>query len=228
MTDHIDDELVALLSGELGRDATSALSRHLRSCEECRAQLVDIAVAHGRLRAAARAEDELRPEKAPLSAPAGQQPPWHRPARLRGRRLLVAAAAVIVIAAAAAGISLSRSGARPALAAVASLQALAAPAAAHGSVVVHAVGTTLDMSVSTEGLPPLNRDHFYEVWLLQPTTNKMLPVGILSPSGTGRYSVAAPVMAQFTAIDVSLQANNGDPAHSTTSVLRGLVHAATA
>jgi hypothetical protein len=51
----------------------------------------------------------------------------------------------------------------------------------------------------------------------------MLPVGVLSPSGTGSYALSASVMGQFSAVDVSLQANNGNPAHSDTSVLRGLV-----
>jgi hypothetical protein len=81
------------------------------------------------------------------------------------------------------------------------------------------------MFITTSRLPKLAPNEFYEVWLLQPATNKMLPVGVLSPSGTGSYALTAQVMSQFSAVDVSLQANNGDPAHSSLSVLRGSVDA---
>ena len=33
--------------------------------------------------------------------------------------------------------------------------------------------------------------------------------------------MGADVMAGYSAVDISLQANDGNPAHSTTSVLRG-------
>jgi len=58
------------------------------------------------------------------------------------------------------------------------------------------------------------------VWLLDPATLKMLPMGVLSPSGHGEYSVSATIMNGYSAVDVSLQANNGNPAHSQTSVMR--------
>ena len=79
------------------------------------------------------------------------------------------------------------------------------------------------MSISTSGLPALPSDEFYEVWLLQPKTNKMLPVGVLAPSGTGSYGLSDPVMTDFTAVDVSLQANDGNPVHSLLTVLSGFV-----
>jgi hypothetical protein len=115
----------------------------------------------------------------------------------------------------------------PRVAALASLHHLDAPTQAAGAVTVRALGETREMLITTKRLPKLLPDQFYEVWLLQPATNKMLPVGVLPPSGSGSFELAAVVMSQFSAIDVSLQANNGDPAHSSRSVLRGLVEAVT-
>jgi hypothetical protein len=79
------------------------------------------------------------------------------------------------------------------------------------------------MHVVTAGLPPLAANHFYEVWLLQPRTNKMLALGVLSVTGTSTFTISRPLMSQFSAVDISLQDNNGRPEHSSTSVLRGQV-----
>jgi hypothetical protein len=58
-------------------------------------------------------------------------------------------------------------------------------------------------------------------WLLDPVTLKMMPMGTLPPSGQASYGVSASLMAGYSAVDISLQANNGNPAHSAVSVLRG-------
>jgi len=198
-----------------------------------------VALAHGSLTAAMRAEQELAfqprtnlPRPAASSSreasPGVAQPPLRLPRRHQhAGRLLVAACLVLVAGATALGISFSQHSSPRPIAAVASLHPLVAPAGAHGAVVVRAAGKTLEMSISTSGLPALPADEFYEVWLLQPKTNKMLPVGVLAPSGTGSYGLSDPVMADFTAIDVSMQANDGNPVHSILTVLRGFVKAAT-
>jgi hypothetical protein len=49
----------------------------------------------------------------------------------------------------------------------------------------------------------------------------MLPVGILPPSGAASFEISASLMSQYSAIDVSLQINDGDATHSSQSVLRG-------
>jgi hypothetical protein len=49
----------------------------------------------------------------------------------------------------------------------------------------------------------------------------MMPMGTLPPSGQASYGVSASLMAGYSAVDISLQANNGNPAHSAVSVLRG-------
>jgi anti-sigma-K factor RskA len=105
--------------------------------------------------------------------------------------------------------------------AVAALRHLDAPASASGSVIVHSMGTTQLMRITTGGLSRAPSNYFYEVWLLRPATNKMLSVGILPPSGVGSFELSSSLMSQYSAIDVSLQANDGNAAHSSQSVLRG-------
>jgi hypothetical protein len=235
VTTHMNEELPALISGELNGEATRAIAHHLRICGECRVELVEVALAHGSLTAAMRAEQELalelrtglpRPAES-LSLVAGPevaQPPLRLPRRYQhAGRLLVAACLVLIAGATALGVGLSQHSPPRPIAAVASLHPLVAPAGAQGAVVVRTVGKTSEMSVSTSGLPALPSDEFYEVWLLQPKTNKMLPVGVLAPSGTGSYGLSDPVMTDFTAVDVSLQANDGNPVHSLLTVLRGFV-----
>ena len=101
-----------------------------------------------------------------------------------------------------------------------SLRALQAPPSATGTVTVLAEGTTRHMIVRTRDLSTPSSQEFYEVWLLDPATQKMLPVGVLPPTGDGDYAVTAGIMAGYSAVDVSLQRDDGDPAHSRTSVLR--------
>jgi Anti-sigma-K factor rskA len=196
-------------------------------------------VAAGTLRAAARAEQappsavppppgpEYMDQKGSPAAAVPDTPEWLRRIPRRGpagwatrRRILALAAAVVVIAGAvAAGLGLSGSG--PAVTNRAALHPLRAPAAASGAVTVTAASGAREVQVSTDGLPSPGQGHFYEVWLLDPATLKMMPMGALAPSGQATFGVATGLMAGYSAVDISLQANNGNPAHSAVSVLRG-------
>lgn len=233
MTEHVDEELLPLLTGELDRATTVAVAGHLRTCESCRDHLVSSAVVHGSLTSIARAEAEVRtpapdlPQAVPTAPDVPEiQPPLNfSAARSRRRyRVVGVAAAVVALGLAAVGWGVSQhSPVTPVapVSAVASLQHMDAPVSASGSVIVHSMGTTQLMRITTGGLGLAPSNHFYEVWLLRPATNKMLPVGILPPSGTGSFELSTSLMAQYSAIDVSLQVNNGIAAHSSQSVLRG-------
>ena len=148
-----------------------------------------------------------------------REPGHRRPPRHRRRLAAVAAAVVIAAGAVAAGLGLSGGG--PAPVARAALHPLQAPAQASGQVTVTAAADARDVDISTAGLPAPGPGHYYEVWLLDPATLKMMPMGDLPPSGHARFSVAAGLTEGYSAVDISLQANNGNPAHSATSVLRG-------
>ena len=230
MSGHCDEELFALLSGELGRDETREVVAHLRECGQCTSELVSVAVAFGSLRAARRAQDALAPRVSDVEVPvtvtaagADEQPALQFRPR-QGHRMLALVASIVVFVALATGIGLALSRhSTPPISAMASLHHLDAPRVATGEATVRTIGTTQQMDVATTGLPPAPANHYYEVWLLQPATNKMLPVGVLSPAGSSTYAVAGSIMAQYSAVDISLQANDGSTAHSSMSVLRGSV-----
>ena len=249
---HASPDLVGLLAGEVGRDDTVAMGRHLRACRSCTGELIDLVVAHGALISAARADRELvapsgRPDDdstttgavVPLASELEPReralsllnlPSVHDEAqRTSGRRhrlvvVLASAAAVIVLGVLGAVSVLTHlhPSTQPVVA-QGSLQPLQAPRAATGLVTVLAEGTTRHMIVRTRDLAGLSSQNFYEVWLLDPATQKMLAVGVLPPSGNGDYEVTAGLMAGYSAVDVSLQSDNGNPAHSQTSVLRALL-----
>jgi hypothetical protein len=248
---HVADELPGLLAGECDRAQTLRLAAHLRACPQCREELVSVVVATGILRATVRAEQAPSPaiwpwpavSPTPADSPsphpsssestsspgagAPDTPEWLTRATRKGpagwsprRRLAALAAAVVIVAGAvAAGLGLSTSGAP--VTNRAALHALKAPAGAHGAVTVTGASGARQVQVSTDGLPAPGQGHYYEVWLLDPATLKMLPMGALAPSGQATFGVATGLMAGYSAVDVSLQANNGNPVHSATSVLRG-------
>jgi hypothetical protein len=243
--DHVD--LLGLIAGELGRDDTISAARHVPSCPHCTEELTDLAIAHGALTAASAALSRL--DQAPSDRPNSAArladllghdvsqaalPPLEvdtteatvhmgRPKRLA---VVVAGVAAMVAALVGAGIGVGTVIARPGnlasgpLVASAALRPIDAPASATGSIKAVAVGNTRKLTVETKHLKAPSGEHFYEVWMLNTATLKMLPVGVLPPSGTGTYSMGASIMAGYSAVDISLQTNNGNPAHSSTSVLR--------
>jgi len=95
------------------------------------------------------------------------------------------------------------------------------PAGASGDVEVAANDSRATLVV--EGLDPNGSDQFYEAWLLD-ADGKMIALGSFRVGEDGRAEVQVPIPvspAQYTFFDVSLQEDNGDPAHSGVSVLRG-------
>lgn len=71
------------------------------------------------------------------------------------------------------------------------------------------------------GLPAPAADEFYEAWLLDPATEKMLPLGVVAGGSDATFEVANSLLDQYDALDLSLEVDDGDPGHSATSVLRG-------
>ena len=82
------------------------------------------------------------------------------------------------------------------------------------------------MRVDTAALPRAARGEFYYVWLLDPRTNKMLPLGQVTPGRPATFDIPDSLVEGYSAIDISLEADDGDPEHSVTSVLRGSYDAA--
>lgn len=229
-----DEDLVGLLRGELGRARLEELVEHLQGCDDCRRALVELAAGHSALEAARRLL--LEPPEAGLArltvagaAPAVREepvlPPLRVPSRRRSRRAaaLVAAAAVVLAGAVGATVLTVRrdDAPEPAPARSAALEPLGG--SARGRVTMAPEpgrsGETA-MTIATTGLPQAGAGHFYYAWLLDPRTAKMLPLGVVSVAEPVQFEVPADLVGRYSAVDISLQADDGDPAHSSTSVLR--------
>jgi Anti-sigma-K factor rskA len=241
--DHVDLELAALLAGECDRETTLGVAAHLRACTACAEELISVAVVTGALRFADRTQRALDSPPLPASSADAERSPLidrytaqaddadgqvstilRRDRARQWRRVAVAAAAAVVLVAGGTliGTQLHRSTKTPAapVAIQAPLRPVQAPASARGRIQVTATGDTRELEVHTSGLPAAPANQYYEVWVFNPTSLKMLPMGILGPSGQGQYQIAAPIMSGYSAVDISLQINNGEPDHSNTSVLR--------
>ena len=95
------------------------------------------------------------------------------------------------------------------------------PAGAHGEVLVAGGGDRASLDVG--GLEPSDPNRFYELWLLD-ANGEMVAVGAFRVGEDGRADVQLPLPlapSRYQYFDVSLQEDNGDPAHSGVSVLRG-------
>lgn len=77
-------------------------------------------------------------------------------------------------------------------------------------------------TVQLSGLRPSADGEFYELWLLN-APDDLVSLGSFTVPGSGAVDVSVPVPRDargFAALDVSVEPADGDPAHSTRSVLR--------
>jgi hypothetical protein len=233
---HVGDELPLLLGGELGRGRWAEVVGHLRQCASCRAELVDATGAHAALAAARRVLDPtvsrpVRPESVDDPGVPVELPPLTVRRTARRDLLVGLTAAVVAAAIALGGVALTAGRLGPAAGprATAAQQARLVPVvAASGSAPAPRAAGVVRMSGSGEvvmtihvtGLPVAAAGHFYYAWLLDPSTNKMLPVGVVDAAGSSTFDLGADLVKRYTAVDISLQADDGDPQHSPVSVLR--------
>jgi len=74
--------------------------------------------------------------------------------------------------------------------------------------------------VDATGLP--NKSGFYQVWLLDAAAKRMYSLGVLGGGESGDFVVPQGVkISDYPIVDVSLQQQNGNPAHSKDSWVRG-------
>jgi len=221
MNDHPD--LMALLRGELSNAHVTEVAVHLDHCEECRQDLAETAVGHALLTGTTRT---LRPP-APRELP--DVPPLDPPtSSLRGRAWLrplglVAAAAALVAGTALVTQMTDRPTAPRTTVAAPERTADLEPVDGNGSGRVLMAQDSHDgvqMTVETRDLPKIGRGQFYEAWLFNPKTQKMLALGVVGPGGKASFKVPDSLVGRYQVVDVSLERDDGDPGHSVTSVLR--------
>jgi anti-sigma-K factor RskA len=209
MSEHPYDELPGLLFGELNRAEVTVVSDHLASCDDCRRELAVLAAASASLRATAHQAQ---------ATPAVQPVRSARPGRWRGPLVgLAAALALALVAAVVLWTGPLRPGRPSSTVALAGVGAVAAS----GQASMAGDGGDRRMTVTAAGLPALRPGQYYEVWLLDPDRGTVFPVGVLPRDGEGRFTLPASVIGRYQAVDVSLEADDGDPAHSKRSLLRG-------
>lgn len=136
-----------------------------------------------------------------------------------GPRVL-AAAAVVVLAGLVAGlVVVRRAGDELDVVATVDLEPLAAVPGASGRLVDADGELRLDLDTDVEA--PV-AGAFYEVWLIDEAVEGMVSLGPLRLDGT--YELPAGIdYARYPIVDVSVEPDDGDPAHSGASILRGVL-----
>jgi len=230
---HLTEEDAVLAA--LGEAPSPALEQHLRTCAACRAELGQWTA----LVTTVRDGDVVEPVPLPpgaweavrreagLAAPAARPDlsvvtsaaPPARPGRLR--RWLPVAAALVVGAAIGGGlVGAVRDRPAPAAApAVASAQLAPVASTGHGRATVRDVGGQRELDVSIQGVAAPAAG-VLEVWLLD-ADGGLLAVGTMAGD---QLSVPLPAdvdLSRFATVDVSREPLDGNPNHSSDSVLRG-------
>lgn len=78
--------------------------------------------------------------------------------------------------------------------------------------------------VDARSLP--DNDGFYEVWLLNPDATKLVALGALPAGSIGTFTLPPGLsLEDFPVVDISLETYDGDPTHSTNSLMRGVLEA---
>lgn len=143
--------------------------------------------------------------------------PTAPPARRRWP-LLAAAAAVALVAGIAGVVALGGSGDDPVEQQV-QLAALPGFEGAEGSALLVERDGDREVEVDLAGVDLPEGSHL-EIWLLDPAVSQTISLGVLDESGP--FTVPADVdLAATPIIDVSVEPDDGDPAHSGVSVVRG-------
>jgi hypothetical protein len=233
MNAHVSDDVPSLLTGDATRAEVLAAAAHLRSCPDCREELVSAVVAHASLSSARRFAPQIMAtgpmvdesdqsgtdlpdmsavfEKIRIEAETGKP-------RRRRRVLALAAAAVVVTAAGVTIAEIAGSGSPPADSQVVAL-------APFGVGTKPARATVLgdgSMRIDASSLPEPGRQHRYEVWLTNSQRSQMQPIGWIGNDGKATLTIPADLMSQYQDIEVSVQDVGADSYdYSGTSVLRG-------
>lgn len=241
-------DLLALLRGELDNAAVFATADHLDNCESCRQELTMTATGHALVTGSARTLGSLAngpeagPEDPDRRSPVPPLPPVPDLAgidrRRRRNRVVVGLVAATVAGLVGTGGYFAGNGTdsdnvatppastspeNPSPSPI-TRTAILTPVegSAGGTVSMTDQGdATAVMRIETD-LRPARPGQFYYAWLLDPVTNKMLPLGQVGPGGAASFEVSQALLAAYSAVDVSLETDDGDPGHSPRSVLRAV------
>ena len=221
---HCEPQTLSLIA--LGEQPSAEDAMHLVTCDTCRRDWESM---RATVDVARDLEDDelLTPPDhvwaaiaEEISADSGTLVPMR--SRRRAAPWIALAAAVGVVLGGVVGASLMRS-APPEVVASVALEPLA-DYSTTGTATVEVVDGSEMLAVDVSGLPAT--DGYFEVWLLAPDASSMIALGTL---GAGESTVlplpAGVSLADYPVVDISAEPYDGDPAHSTDSVVRGTLPA---
>jgi anti-sigma-K factor RskA len=230
MTEAAREQAVSYLLGELDRVELSDFERRLASDPALRAEVERLEPTVRRLRELPRESweaDEPPPLQLPPTEPQHSPRPTSRPGWLAGltpRRMALAGA--ICVALFAGGVVLGTQlgddpEPEPAVVSIQLQPLTGTQEGANGSVEL-AAADGRSAEVIVDGLPPSAPGAYYELWLLRGDETVSLGSFTVGADGHADVPISVPVdPGRYDAFDVSLEREDGDPAHSGDSVLRG-------
>jgi len=220
---HCDPQTLSLIA--LGEPPSADEAVHLISCDVCRADWES-------LRATADVArdldgDELVSPPDHVWAAIAEQIAEPSPVTaLRPRRRIasvIAVAASLGLVIGGVAVALMTRPPAPQVIASAPLEPLATYTAS-GMASVEVVEGSEMLAVDVSGLP--STDGYFEVWLLAPDASSMIALGTLGPGERAVLPLPAGVsLADYPVVDISAEPYDGNPAHSTDSVVRGTLPA---
>ncbi len=220
---HCEPQTLSLIA--LGEPPSAEEAMHLVTCDSCRRDWESM---RATVEVARDLDDDelLSPPDHVWAAIAEEIAESASVTPLRPRRRvapwIALAAAVGVVLGGAIGASAMRS-APPEIVASVALEPLAEYSAA-GTASVEVVDGTEMLAVDVTGLPAT--DGYFEVWLLAPDASSMIALGTLGPGEKAVLPLPAGVsLADYPVVDISAEPYDGDPTHSTDSVVRGTLPA---
>ena len=221
---HCDPQTLSLIA--IGEEPTSDEALHLVTCDDCRREweslreVVDVARNID--------DDEFMAPPthvwAAISEEIGSDAGNVVPLRTkRGFAPWIAVAATVGLVLGGVGGALLMRSTPPEIVASVALEPLA-DYSTTGTATVEIVDGTEMLAVDVTGLP--STAGYFEVWLLAPDASSMIALGTL---GAGESTVlplpAGVSLADYPVVDISAEPYDGDPAHSTDSVVRGTLPA---
>ncbi len=232
---HLDGDRLVLFA--LGEQAPTAEEReHLATCASCRddlSGLTEVTAIGRETREVAdlpmpppRVWDQIAAATiGTVQAPTAEPKTPAQPGRRRVSRVLVAAVAAAVLGiVGTVGVGHVVQRLQPPTAEPQTTLAACGdtPPAAHGRAELLQRDGQTTLRIEVADLPPA--PGYYEVWLIDPGTLRMISVGVLG----GQSEVALPLpstvdISTYRLVDVSAGAYDNNPAHSGHSLLRGLL-----
>lgn len=241
---HLDEELLAQWALE-ETDPDPDAADHLATCAECQATLTELrgltAELHETTELASPPESVwsgittelgLDSPGTPQANEAGtgtesraaeeaQSSPATKPGRRYGRGMLALAAGVAAIAGIGIGLGVSQvlEDDEPAQQPVAVVRLDPLPGKSGGGT-ADLIQSGNELQVSVEGLDA--GSGYFELWLINADGERMVSLGVLDPATGGTFRIPDNATTEgYRIVDVSLEPNDGNPAHSRDSVVRG-------